>query len=150
MKALHIVICLLGVGAGYIPLMPQAEARDRVSVGVGIYSGPSWGYRRHYCYDPYPYVAYPYPAPVYVVPRTPVYAASPVYVEPMAGGGVPSNVSVNVVRVQDALRARRYYQGMVDGMNGPMTQAAIRAYQLDRGLPVTGRIDALLISDLGL
>jgi peptidoglycan hydrolase-like protein with peptidoglycan-binding domain len=39
---------------------------------------------------------------------------------------------------------------MVDGMNGPMTQAAIRAYQLDRGLPVTGRIDALLISDLGL
>jgi peptidoglycan hydrolase-like protein with peptidoglycan-binding domain len=86
---------------------------------------------------------------VYVVPPPPVYYGQPVAVaREEVYATVP--VSVEVVRVQDALRARKYYQGIVDGVNGPATKAAVRAYQIDRGLPVTGRIDGLLLGDLGL
>jgi peptidoglycan hydrolase-like protein with peptidoglycan-binding domain len=38
---------------------------------------------------------------------------------------------------------------VVDGISGPETQNAIRSYQIDRGLPVTGRIDSEFLSDLG-
>ena len=55
-----------------------------------------------------------------------------------------------VIQVQAALRQRKYYTGAIDGLLGPGTQAAIRAYQVDRNLPVTGKLDPELISDLGL
>jgi peptidoglycan hydrolase-like protein with peptidoglycan-binding domain len=55
-----------------------------------------------------------------------------------------------MAQVQENLRRMGYYRGQVDGLSGPSTRAAIRAYQIDRGLQVTGRIDSELLEDLGL
>ena len=52
--------------------------------------------------------------------------------------------------VQRELRRRGYYRGPLDGDIGPGSRAAIRAYQDDRGLSVTGRIDTSLLRSLGI
>ncbi len=52
--------------------------------------------------------------------------------------------------VQLALRRNGYYAGPIDGDLGPGTRAAIRDYQYDRRLPVSGRIDTYLLRSLGL
>lgn len=54
------------------------------------------------------------------------------------------------VDVQVALRRAGYYRGPIDGDIGAGSRSAIRNYQYDRGLPVTGRIDAYLLDSLGL
>lgn len=56
---------------------------------------------------------------------------------------VASVFSQTVAAVQQQLAAEGYYNGPVDGINGPMTRAAVRAYQADRGLAVTGDVFAL-------
>jgi peptidoglycan hydrolase-like protein with peptidoglycan-binding domain len=43
-------------------------------------------------------------------------------------------------RVQAALHLLGYYDNAVDGVFGPRTRAAIRHYQLDIGVPVTGTL----------
>jgi peptidoglycan hydrolase-like protein with peptidoglycan-binding domain len=43
-----------------------------------------------------------------------------------------------IVGIQEELTAHGYRPGPVDGVLGPRTQAAIRAYQHDAGLPVDG------------
>ena len=53
-------------------------------------------------------------------------------------------------RVQQALNAAGYSIGVPDGRPGPQTVAALRKYQADRHLPVTGRIDAATLKSLGL
>jgi hypothetical protein len=52
--------------------------------------------------------------------------------------------------VQLALRRNGYYYGPIDADLGPGTRAAIRDYQYDRRLPITGRIDTYLLRSLGL
>lgn len=58
---------------------------------------------------------------------------------------VSSSLEANVQR---ALRRKGYYNGPVDGDIGYGSRAAIRAYQDDHGLRVTGRIDSALIRSL--
>ncbi len=53
-----------------------------------------------------------------------------------------------VRRVQTALAARGYDVGPVDGIIGPLTGAAIRAFQSDHGLAPDGRVTAGLIERL--
>ena len=43
--------------------------------------------------------------------------------------------------IQVALRAHGLYLGPIDGRVGPMTVAAVRAFQRRAGLPVTGNAD---------
>jgi hypothetical protein len=74
------------------------------------------------------------PAPVYVYPA-PVY---PVYGAPVS------------VRVQQALARLGFYQGPIDGIVGPGTQAAIAGYQQTNGLRVTGTINPPLVNSLGI
>jgi peptidoglycan hydrolase-like protein with peptidoglycan-binding domain len=52
--------------------------------------------------------------------------------------------------VQSALTKRGYYRGPIDGIIGAGSHRAIRAFQTDQGLPVTGLIDRKLISALQL
>jgi peptidoglycan hydrolase-like protein with peptidoglycan-binding domain len=73
------------------------------------------------------------------------------------GGSVYRGVPVNgyysdslAVDVQRELRRRGYYHGAIDGDIGPASRSAIRAYQADRGLGVTGRIDSRLLRSLGV
>lgn len=163
MKAIHTLLV-----ASVILFTPRSEARDRVSVGIGISSpfGPRFGpgcaphgpryaplgghaYYSGRCYPAYPVFSAPLywqqaPARVYAPAVIYEYAPGPVTVlrTPV--------VENRVIQVQAALRQRKYYTGAIDGLLGPGTQAAIRAYQVDRNLPVTGKLDPELISDLGL
>jgi peptidoglycan hydrolase-like protein with peptidoglycan-binding domain len=50
--------------------------------------------------------------------------------------------TVDIRTAQRQLKDRGYYSGPVDGVMGPATEGALRAYQRDRGLKVTGRLDA--------
>ncbi len=53
-------------------------------------------------------------------------------------------------QVQADLARDGYYNGPVDGLVGPGTQAAIAAYQRDNGLRVTGTITNGLLRSLGI
>lgn len=55
-----------------------------------------------------------------------------------------------VVGVQRGLAAAGYYRGAVDGVFGPQTGAAIRAFERDNGLRVDGQIDNRLLGTLGV
>ncbi|MQX38284.1 peptidoglycan-binding domain-containing protein [Roseospira navarrensis] len=53
-----------------------------------------------------------------------------------------------IARVQAALNARGYQAGPPDGVMGPSTRAAIRTYQADAGLPITGTVTPALVDRL--
>ena len=62
----------------------------------------------------------------------------------------PRDVSTMVVRVQAALMRRGLYNGDIDGLLGPKTRAALRAFQQTEGLPQTGRMDIATLTRLGI
>lgn len=70
------------------------------------------------------------------------YANDTVY-QPSSGGSV-------VAQVQEELAQAGYYRGAVDGVIGPRTRSAIRAYERANGLRVDGRIDSDLLSAMGI
>lgn len=55
-----------------------------------------------------------------------------------------------IAAVQQALAAKGYRPGPADGVLGPRTRAAIRRYQADYGLPVTGEVSLGLLNHLRL
>jgi peptidoglycan hydrolase-like protein with peptidoglycan-binding domain len=52
--------------------------------------------------------------------------------------------------VQSALSREGYYDGAIDGKLGPATRNALRRYQREHRLDVTGGIDQAVIRALGL
>ena len=64
--------------------------------------------------------------------------------------GGPSYRDNVAVDVQRELRQRGYYRGSIDGSIGAGSREAIRAFQYDRGLAATGRIDSSLLRALGI
>jgi peptidoglycan hydrolase-like protein with peptidoglycan-binding domain len=63
---------------------------------------------------------------------------------------VPVSSRSMVRSAQQQLKSSGYYTGAIDGMNGPMTRAAIRKYQSDNNLTVNGRLDMQTREKLGL
>lgn len=139
-----------------------------VIYGGGGWWGPSYypgndGYGNGYAYGAagYPddrgYLVFPnrtafqYPQSYYYSNYYPTTPAA-IYNEAAAVGEcVPVQVTGDVVtRVQQALRARRFYSGPVDGVSGASTRSAIRTYAATVGLPSNGAIDANLLASLGL
>jgi Putative peptidoglycan binding domain len=55
-----------------------------------------------------------------------------------------------VSNVQSALAREGYYDGAIDGRLGPSTQKALRRFQRDHGLPVTGGVTRGVIEALQL
>lgn len=53
-----------------------------------------------------------------------------------------------VLRAQNALNVAGYNIGVPDGKTGAKTTAAIKRFQTDRTLPVTGKLDAITLSAL--
>ena len=104
--------------------------------GSGTYYAPNYGYR------PYPYYR---PSVSIGVYSSPTYYATPAY-----GYGSGAYADDLAVSVQRALARRGFYRGAIDGDVGPGTRAAIRAYQYNSGLSVTGRIDRSLVRSLGV
>ncbi len=56
----------------------------------------------------------------------------------------------SVLRAQEALNAAGYHLGEPDGKAGPSTTAAVKKFQGDRHLPVTGKLDAITLAALGV
>lgn len=109
--------------------------------------GHHWRHRhRHhrrvhpYYYSSWPFYSYPYwgTSFSYYYRGTPVY-----YAQPAADGSL-------IVAVQQVLARAGYYRGAIDGIIGPRTIRAIRAFERSRGLPVDGRIDSALLARMGL
>ena len=55
-----------------------------------------------------------------------------------------------VKSAQQKLKDDGYYNGKIDGSDGPMTRAAIRKYQKSQNLTVNGRLDQQTIGKLGV
>jgi peptidoglycan hydrolase-like protein with peptidoglycan-binding domain len=53
-----------------------------------------------------------------------------------------------VLDIQKRLAGRGYYEGALDGLNGPQTKTAALRFQRDAKLAVTGKVDLLLVDDL--
>lgn len=91
--------------------------------------GFSFGIPLFYSYPRYSY--YSYPAYSYGYSYAPRYYNS----YPQARVASPA------VDLQIALARRGYNPGVVDGVIGPRTRSALRAFQSTNGLPVTGVAD---------
>ena len=65
--------------------------------------------------------------------------------------GRPPTTSTNPVqRLQAALMAHGHDPGPVDGVMGPRTEEALRAFQAAQRLKVTGRLDQATLDKLGV
>ena len=85
---------------------------------------------------------YPYPYPYYG------YYGSYGYYGGYNGYGY-GNAST-VIEVQRRLARTGYYHGRIDGIMGPQTRRAIRAYERNHGVPAYGVIDRQLLVTMGL
>src|ERR1041385_9102213 len=56
----------------------------------------------------------------------------------------------SVLQAQQALAAAGYHLGDPDGKPGPATTTAVKKFQTDRHLPVTGKLDAITLAALGV
>src|SRR5829696_562075 len=62
----------------------------------------------------------------------------------------PPQSADSILRAQEALNAAGYHLGEPDGKTGPGTTAALKKFQGDRHLPVTGKLDAITLAALGI
>ncbi|HET8578562.1 MAG TPA: BON domain-containing protein [Methylomirabilota bacterium] len=67
--------------------------------------------------------------------------------EPVAGSSAPQE---QVKAAQDSLKRQGYDPGPTDGIMGPRTAAALKNFQRDKGLTMTGEADAATMSKLGI
>lgn len=63
---------------------------------------------------------------------------------------VTTGHSIQLQSVQRALTEQGYNPGVVDGMMGQKTRKALRKYQRDYDVPVTGRVDEATLTSLGI
>jgi len=60
----------------------------------------------------------------------------------------PAQTGADIERVQKALKQNGHDPGPVDGVNGPRTTSALKAYQQAQGLEATGRLDDATLAKL--
>ena len=86
------------------------------------------------------------PAHAVMAPR----AEAPVFLTPIADVEemTPEMARAFIVGTQEELAKLGYAPGPADGIMGGRTRAAIRAYQRDAGLPVTGRASSELLDHM--
>ncbi|WP_248766092.1 peptidoglycan-binding domain-containing protein [Pseudomonas protegens] len=75
------------------------------------------------------------------------FAASACLFETAIGSPLGEEV---VGRLQQALAARNYYQGTIDGVVGEKTEEAIFLFQIDCELPLTGSINSQILQRLDI
>jgi peptidoglycan hydrolase-like protein with peptidoglycan-binding domain len=65
--------------------------------------------------------------------------------------GVPAFIIKSEIRkMQETLRSKGHYSGMIDGVFGLQTRASIRKYQKAQNLPITGQVDTRTAAGLGV
>ncbi|MDD0812485.1 peptidoglycan-binding domain-containing protein [Curvibacter sp. RS43] len=85
----------------------------------------------------------PSPAPAAPVAPTPSPAPpAPVAAAPVAAPPVVADPLSAVRQAQERLNQQGYAAGTADGLVGPKTRAALRRFQQEKGLKVTGVLDA--------
>ena len=62
----------------------------------------------------------------------------------------PTNLTDTIMQAQEALKAAGYHFGDPDGKAGPATTVALKKFQGDRHLPVTGKLDSITLAALGV
>jgi peptidoglycan hydrolase-like protein with peptidoglycan-binding domain len=67
----------------------------------------------------------------------------------MHGGGTQELSDNDMEAVEQALEDKGYDVGRVDGRADDVSRAAIRAFQKDEGIPITGMIDEKTADRLG-
>lgn len=67
-----------------------------------------------------------------------------------ARGRRPAVNNETVLQAQQALMNSGYQLGAPDGRQGPATTAAVKKFQTDRHLPVTGKLDSITLAALGV
>jgi photosystem II stability/assembly factor-like uncharacterized protein len=77
-----------------------------------------------------------------IAKKTPVISVRP--------STVPAEPDDSILRVQEALNIAGYHLGTPDGKPGPVTLAALKKFQGDRHLPVTGKFDDITLAVLGV
>jgi hypothetical protein len=87
-----------------------------------------------------------FPYPFYPCPYYGYYPGYYGYSDYGYGYGSASNV----VEVQRRLARAGYYHGRIDGIMGPQTRRAIRAYERDHNMRAYGVIDQQLLATPGL
>lgn len=89
----------------------------------------------------------PPPPPTIPTPPTPPPPTTPATWTNVGSGAR----GATVVRIQQAvMNSGIYLRGGSDGVYGPVTAAAVRQYQANRGLPATGVVDAATATAMGL
>jgi len=137
LKTVSLTVAALGV----LSLSASADWHGRGYYGGGgYYGGPRVSVGIGLCPAPY-YYAPGYYGPYYG--PSAYYEPAPVVVGREVGGGL-------VVDVQRMLARKGYYSGVADGELGPRSRAALRAWQADCGLRVTGSLDGPTLRSLGL
>src|ERR1043165_7083935 len=63
--------------------------------------------------------------------------------------GAPTSTAT-IMQAQEALTPAGYHLGDPDGKPGPATTAAVKKFQDDRHLPITGKLDAITLAALGV
>lgn len=58
------------------------------------------------------------------------------------------NKQIMVSQIQEHLMAKGLYPGPADGISGPLTQDAIRSYQRENAIPVTGEVSEDLLAHM--
>src|SRR5215213_3463920 len=58
--------------------------------------------------------------------------------------------SETIMAAQETLNAAGYHLGEPDGKSGPATTVAVKKFQGDRHLPVTGKLDSITLAALGV
>lgn len=81
------------------------------------------------------------------VEKEPPATAARSQAEPQAQPAVVDDREI-IRQVQEQLAAAGYYKGKPDGVTGPLTEAAVKAFQADQGLAETGIADAGLLAIL--
>jgi hypothetical protein len=148
----------------YITGTTSAPAQTRTRVVTRSSSYPyrsySYGYGGGYYGGGYPYYGYNYGPSISFGFGSPYYGGY--YPYDYYGYNYPYNYrygaySYNdyghgsiVIAVQTRLARMGYYRGPIDGIMGPGTSFAIRAYERDHGLRMDGGINGPLIRSMGL
>ena len=56
----------------------------------------------------------------------------------------------DMLKVKEALKSKGYSPGKTDGVADDATRTAIRSFQKDKGLPITGMVDKHIADELGV
>jgi peptidoglycan hydrolase-like protein with peptidoglycan-binding domain len=68
----------------------------------------------------------------------------------MRGQGTPELSKNDMRMVEEALKSKGYNPGQIDGVADDTNRSAIRSFQKDNGIPITGAVDQRTAEKLGV